>query len=184
MRRRLEHLLCTAMSTTVGSNTNAVFWSTAMNNLTRIFAFLAAVLIAPAALWLAVAAAGQQQYLALARSGFLLIGLFGMLWGLFRRRPSLVVVGIALVAVGFLSYFALPSGTDGVAQADASWLTLKAALCRPLPPLGACRVWHAMFAAFLIINGVLIAREAPPKRIAGANLVFLAAAILAVMLAL
>lgn len=153
-----------------------------MNNLTRILIFLAAVLLAPVALWLTVAAASQHEYLALARSGFLLIGLFGMLWGLFRRRPSLAAVGIALVAVGFLTYLALPSTTGTLTSVDQSWWRLKASLCRSLPPFGIWRVWHVVVVGFLVINGVLIAREAPPRRVAGANIVFLAFTTLAILI--
>ncbi len=153
-----------------------------MNNVTRVLIFLAAILVAPIALWLAVAAANQQEYIALARSGLLLVGLFGMLWGLLRRRLSLAAVGIAFVVLGFLSYFASSSAAAALDSIDMSWWGLEASLCRPLPPFGTWQVWHLVAVAFLVINGVLIARDIPPRRIAGANMVFLAFAILAVLI--
>lgn len=83
-----------------------------MNSLTHILIFLAALIVAPFALWMAVAAANEQEYLALARSGLLLIGLFGMLWGLLRRRLAVAAVGFTFVAVGFLTFLESPPGLE------------------------------------------------------------------------
>jgi hypothetical protein len=67
--------------------------------------------IMPLVLWLTIAAiADSSDYLALLRSGFLLLGLsLGVGWGLLRNKPRLVFLGLGLALLGYLT-FAWASG--------------------------------------------------------------------------
>ena len=52
------------------------------------------------------ASVDEQRYLDLARSGLLLIGLFAMGWGALTRSGALIRVGLAALALGWLSFHA------------------------------------------------------------------------------
>src|SRR6185295_1837285 len=72
---------------------------------------MALLWMTPLLLWLVIAfVADPSDYLALMRSGFLLLGLgLGIGWGLLRNSPRLVFFGLGLALLGYLM-FARASG--------------------------------------------------------------------------
>ena len=57
--------------------------------------------------WLLLGASvDEQRYLDLARSGLLLVGLFTMVWGAVTRSGELIRVGLAALALGWISFYA------------------------------------------------------------------------------
>ena len=147
-----------------------------MNNLSRILTFLAAVLLAPLAVWLLIAGlAGRQEYLALTRSGLLLVGLVGLLWGIIRHRFAIVLVSLLIILLGFLTSFRIErADPEGPAR---TWSFLKVGYLHrfffAVPFQG-----YLLVVAGLILNGILLARGYSWRRIPGANLVFLGGALL------
>ncbi len=151
-----------------------------MTPLSRILSLIGAVLFMPLVLWFAIAfLAGEAEYLALVRSGFLLLGLMGIGWGLLRQQPRIAYLGFAFIAVGFLTF--LQGFALSVPEFNYDWLhQLKARLTYPLSHRSGLHLWHLALVAVVVLNGLLIGREANSRQIAGANLVLLAALIFAV----
>ncbi len=148
-----------------------------MNNLAKILVFLAAIIFMPLMLWLAFSSiAHENQYLALVRSAFMLLGLAGIGWGLLRSRPTLIVIGTLLVAAGFLT-FAVNWDFSAI-QASGSSGPIFDRLCRPVFMNSPVQMWHMIAFGAFIANAILIARGAPPRGFYGANLVFVAVALL------
>ena len=52
-------------------------------------------------LWLGLSLVDGHSYLSLIRSGFLLIGLMTIVWGVLRHLNDLVQIGVLLLAIGF-----------------------------------------------------------------------------------
>src|SRR4051812_33023453 len=84
-----------------------------MNVLGRIVLAIAVVPLVAIVLWLVIAATDDPRgYLALTRSGLLLVGLGTLVWGVLWLRPGVASLGLLFIAIGFAT-FAL--GVPGVA---------------------------------------------------------------------
>jgi len=97
-----------------------------MSRLSQILSAVLTIVLMPLAVWLAIAfAAHERGYAALARSGLLLIGLASMAWGVLRHRPAGVGWGLALVALGFLTFVvdesAIAAAREAVSRLFQRW---------------------------------------------------------------
>ena len=142
-------------------------------------------------MWLAIAfGATRSDYLALARSGLLLIGLGTLIWGAIWWRVYLVMTGLFLLLVGLVTFWVdgpwhcWPAWSYGGFYGSGYdfWDQLQQGLWHPLNHRASLRLWHAVVAAFMVLNGILISQRASGHRVLGGNLVLGAMALMLAML--
>jgi hypothetical protein len=156
-----------------------------MSSLSRILLFFILCCFTPLVLWLAIAEfAGQYTYLALSRSGFLLIGLVIIGWAGLRDRPQMVWVGLALIGIGFLTFYCgrnlvLPT----LDLTESSWLwEIRQCLAVPIPPMSRLTFGHVLVAGTAFINAAILLNDSDLRQIIAANLLFITAVGLACVL--
>lgn len=140
-----------------------------------ILGFLAALIAGAFALWLAIAfLTGPGEYLALIRSGFLLLGLAGIAWGLLRRRGDTFGLGLGLILIGFASHWflsaSLPSG-------EISRFLWRMGRTFRAPIAHGISLGHIFAAALVMGNALMIHRRLGMYRIVTGNLMLMATAI-------
>lgn len=124
------------------------------------------------------------DYLALARSGMLLLGLAATAWGILWQRTRLIWAGLGLLAAGLLT-FAIEDwnwawGSGCVWPTWASDWPLHDLFSRigyglwyPLTWGGLC-LGHLGILGLVVLNGMLIHRGASAREFIGANLLVVA----------
>lgn len=150
-----------------------------MNTLGRMLLALALVPLSLVALWLAIAAIDDRTtYMALGRSGLLLIGLFALVWGVLLLRPGIAALGLMFLVSGFVTFGvdlseASPSAPVGLEVSDFL-CRVGCGLTRPLTISNGVCLWHVALCGLLLLNGLLISQHAPSWRVAGGNLAMIA----------
>lgn len=147
-----------------------------MTSVDRVLVFIAAGLGLLLALWLGIAfLADEHSYIKLARAGLLLIGLGGIACGFLWRRPWVPLMGLAFLAVGFLTCLIGPGSLGESGGLGGQWTSHFAdRLAHPLDRSGNLRAWHFLGIVFLGLNSVLLVRHADWRRFVAANLLAVA----------
>ncbi len=152
-----------------------------MSILSRILLFFILCLFAPLAVWLAIAEfADRPTYLALARSGLLLVGLATIGWAGLRDRARMVWLGLALIGIGFLTFsYALFSYGPFSSYGQSYACEIGQRLATPIAPMSPITLGHLLAGGFVLINTALLLRDRGRRRLLAANLVLAAAMVLA-----
>jgi hypothetical protein len=143
-----------------------------------VLAFILALLGGAVALWLWVAFfAGREDYLALIRAAFLLLGLGGIGWGLISHRRDSVGVGLGLVVMGLGSFY-FEGARQHTHLGSFVW-QIETGLMRPL--VRGITLAHVLVASLLVGNAMMAHRRLGVYHMFTGNIVLLASAVAAAL---
>ena len=139
-----------------------------------VLAFILAVLGGALALWFGIAFfAGRDDYVALIRGAFLLLGLAGIGWGLVWHRRESVGVGLGLLVMGLGSFY-FEEARQQTHVGSLVW-QIEGGFRRPIA--GAITLGHLSGIALLVANAVMLHRRLGAYHMLTGNIVLIAVAV-------
>ncbi|TWU20733.1 hypothetical protein [Bythopirellula polymerisocia] len=153
-----------------------------MRGLSHILLLFILCLFSPFVLWLGIAEfIDQPTYLALARSGLLMIGLATIVWAGLRDQPRMVGMGLALIGIGFLTFYYGQCWTvPSFDCTEYTWFWKFARrLAVPIPPMSRITYGHLLAGGVAVLNTALLLHDTELRNLLVANLVFISVVIFA-----
>ncbi|TWU21309.1 hypothetical protein [Bythopirellula polymerisocia] len=153
-----------------------------MRGLSHFLLLFILCLFSPFVLWLGIAEfIDQPTYLALARSGLLMIGLATIVWAGLRDQPRMVRVGLALIGIGFLTFYYGESWTFPSFEWTEYSLYCKFGqrLEVPIPPMSRITYGHLLAGGVAVLNTALLLHDTDIRNLLVANLMFISVVVFA-----
>lgn len=139
-----------------------------------LLAFILTLLGGALALWFGIAfLAARDDYVALIRGGFLLLGLAGIGWGLVWHRKESVGVGLGLLMMGLGSFY-FEEARQHTQIGSLVW-QVEGGFRRPIA--GAITLAHVSGIALLVANALMLHRRLGAYHMLTGNIVLIAVAV-------